>query len=208
VSYREFTFQDVKQKLGLHIEEDESLHDAVEDVAPSPALVAWLDENAPLAMGINTEKARSEMIIAPVLLEVRRVFPKQLGFFSGREFNVDPARGLVGVCDFLLSLSPERYVVTAPVFAVTGAKNEDMPAGMPQCLAEMVAIQAFNERNGVVLPAVHGLVTTGSIWRFLRLVGRNAWIDRQEYYLHDLGRILGVLCHVVREVRGPVPVPT
>lgn len=208
MSYREFTFQDVKQKLGLHIEEDESLHDAVEDVAPSPALVAWLDENAPLAMGINTEKARSEMIIAPVLLEVRRVFPKQLGFFSGREFNVDPARGLVGVCDFLLSLSPERYVVTAPVFAVTGAKNEDMPAGMPQCLAEMVAIQAFNERNGVVLPAVHGLVTTGSIWRFLRLVGRNAWIDRQEYYLHDLGRILGVLCHVVREVRGPVPVPT
>jgi len=205
MSYREFTFQTVKQKLGLRIEEDESLYDAVEDVAPSPALVAWLDENAPLAMGINTEKARSEMIIAPVLLEVRRLFPKQIGFFSGREFNVNPARGLVGVCDFLLSLSPERYVVTAPAFAVTEAKNEDMPAGLPQCLAEMVAIQEFNQQSGVVMPAVHGVVTTGSNWRFLRLVGTKAWIDRQEYYLHDLGRILGVLCQVVTESRAAYP---
>jgi hypothetical protein len=207
MSYRDFTLPDVKQKLGLRLEEDESLYDAVQDVAPSPALAAWLEENAPLALGINTEKARSELIIAPVLLDVRRLFPKQIGFFSGREFNVDPARGLVGVCDFLLSLSPERYVVTAPLFVATEAKNEDMPAGLPQCLAEMVAIQELNRRSGVILPSVHGVVTTGSNWRFLRLVGTDAWIDRQEYYIHDLGRILGVLCQVVQEVRGAVAVP-
>src|SRR5215468_9212920 len=164
MSYRDFTLPDVKQKLGLRLEEDESLYDAVEDVSPSPALVTWLDENAPLALGINTEKARSELIIAPILLEVRRLFGKRIGFFSGRELNVDQARGLVGVCDFLLSLSPERYVVTAPLFVVTEAKNEDMPAGLPQCLSEMVAIQEFNQKKGKVLPAVHGLVTTGSLW--------------------------------------------
>jgi hypothetical protein len=207
MSYREFTIQDVKQKLGLHLEEDESLYDTVEDVPASPALVAWLDENAPLALGINTEKARSELIIAPVLLEVRRLFGKQIGFFSGRELNVDQARGLVGVCDFLLSLSPERYVVTAPLFVATEAKNEDMPAGLPQCLAEMVAVQEFNRRNGLILPSVHGVVTTGSNWRFLRLIGAKAWIDRQEYYIHDLGRILGVLSRVVREAREAMPVP-
>jgi hypothetical protein len=207
MSYRDFTIQDVKQKLGLRLEEDESLYDAVEDVAPSPALAAWLDENAQLALGINTEKARSELIIAPVLLEVRRLVGKPIGFFSGRELNVDPARGLVGVCDFLLSLSPERYVVTAPLFVVTEAKNEDMPSGLPQCLAAMVAAYEFNAKNGVILPAVHGVVTTGSSWRFLRLIGADAWIDRQEYYLHDLGRILGVLCRVVREVREAVPAP-
>jgi hypothetical protein len=206
MSYREFTFDDVKQKLGLRIEEDESLYDKVDDVAPSPALAAWLDQYTPLAIGINTEKARSEMIIAPVLLEVLRYFPKQMGFFSGREFNVDQARGLVGVCDFLLSLSPERYVVTAPLVAVAEAKNLDMLSGFPQCLAEMVAIQEFNQTKGVILPAVHGVVTTGTNWRFLRLTGSDAWIDRQEYYLHDLGRILGVLCHVMREAHAAAPV--
>jgi hypothetical protein len=138
------------------------------------------------------------MIIAPVLLEVWRSFPKQIGIFSGRALDVDPARGLTGVCDFLLSLSPELYVVTAPLFVATEAKNEDMPAGLPQCLAEMVAMQEFNKKRGIMLPAVHGLVTTGSNWRFLRLIGTDAWIDRNEYYLHDLGRILGVLSHVVR----------
>lgn len=207
MSYRDFTIPDIKQKLGLHLEEDTSLYEDVEPVQPSPALAAWLDENAPLALGINTEKARSELIIAPILLEVRRIFGKQIGFFSGRELNVDQARGLVGVCDFLLSLSPERYVVTAPLFVATEAKNEDMPAGLPQCLAEMVAVREFNARAGVTLPSVHGVVTTGSNWRFLKLAGENAWIDRQEYYLHDLPRILGILSRVVHEVRSAVPPP-
>lgn len=202
MSYREFTFDDVKQKLGLRIEEYESLHDDVEDVTPSPALTAWLDQYAPLAIGINTEKARSELIIAPMLLEVLRVFPRQIGFFSGKELNVDPARGLTGVCDYLLSLSPEMYVVTAPLFVVTEAKNEDVSGGIPQCLAEMVAAQEFNQKRGTPLPVVHGVVTTGNIWRFLRLRGADAWIDRREYYLRDLGRIIGVLCHIVREARA------
>lgn len=206
MSYREFTFQDLKQKLGLQLVEDESLYEAIEEVAPGAPLSEWLKENAPLALGINTEKGRSELIIAPILLEVRRLFNNQIGFFSGRELNVDQSRGLVGVCDFLLSLSPERYVVTAPLLVVAEAKNLDMSAGIPQCIAEMVAIREFNQQSGVQLPAVHGVVTTGSIWRFLRLEGAKAWIDRQEYYLHDLGRILGVLSHMVRQVRSAVKV--
>jgi len=36
-------------------------------------------------------------------------------------------------------------------------------------------------------------------------VGSNAWIDRKEYYLHDLRRILGALCQVVRESRAAYP---
>ena len=42
--------------------------------------------------------------------------------------------------------------MTAPLFVVTEAKNENMPGGLPQCLAEMVAIEEFNRRNGVILP--------------------------------------------------------
>lgn len=206
MSYREFTFRDVKIKLGLRLVEDESLYADVADVAPSPALAEQLRMNVPLALGMNTEKARSELIIAPVLLEVLRLFEMRIGLFSGREFNVDPARGLVGVCDFLLSLSPERYVVTAPLLVVTEAKNLDVAQGIPQALAEMVAVQEFNRQSEVVLSAVHGIVTTGSAWRFLRVAGTTAWIDAEEYYIHDIGRILGVLCSVVRQGREGVPV--
>ena len=199
MSYKDFSIDDLKRDLGLHLEEDVSLYDQIAEVAPSPALAEQLHEHTALAVGIDTEKARSEMIIAPVLLEVWRRYKKRIGLFSGRELNVDPARGLVGVCDFLLSLSPERLTVTAPILILCEAKNLDVIAGIPQCMAEMVAAQAFNEKRGLSLPAIHGVVSTGTNWRFLRLDGKTAWIDTTEYYLRDVGRILGVLCHAVEE---------
>jgi hypothetical protein len=205
VSYRDFTFPDLKAKLGLRLIEDESLYETVEQVAPSAALVEQLRVGVPLALGISTEKARSELIIAPVLVEVLRIFEMHIGLFSGRELNVDPARGLCGVCDFLLSLSAERYVVTAPVFVVAEAKNLDILPGIPQALAEMVAVQELNRQGGVPLPSVHGVVTTGSAWRFLRIVDATAWVDAQEYYVHEIPRILGVLCSVVRRAREEAP---
>jgi hypothetical protein len=205
VSYRDFTIHDLKQKLGLRLKEDDSLYATVEEVVPSAVLVEQLRVNVPLALGINTEKARSELIIAPVLVEVLRAFEMGIGLFSGREFNVDASRGLVGVCDFLLSLSPERYVVTAPIFVVAEAKNLDMSLGIPQALAEMVAVQQFNRQSDVELDALHGVVTTGSAWRFLRIVGTTAWIDAEEYYIHDIKRILGILCGVVWQARKGAP---
>lgn len=206
MSYRDFTIKDVKHKLGLTLIEDQPLHAGIAPVEPSERLAEWLRENASLALDINTEKARSEMIIAPILLEVRRQLDRRVGYFSGRELSVDQARGLTGVCDFILSLSPERLTLTAPLLVVAEAKNLDMVSGIPQCLAEMVALSIFNQQEGHPLPAVHGVVSTGSQWRFLKLVGATAWIDVRERYLDDLGEILGVLCHVLREaLDAPAP---
>ena len=39
------------------------------------------------------EKARSEMIIAPMLIEVRKILKKQVSLFSGVEFQVEAALG-------------------------------------------------------------------------------------------------------------------
>ena len=44
----------------------------------------------------------------------------------------------------------------APIVAVVEAKKEDLIAGLGQCVAEMVAIQMFNEREGTPMPAVYG----------------------------------------------------
>ncbi|WP_143172767.1 hypothetical protein [Scytonema sp. HK-05] len=55
------------------------------------------------------------MIISPILLDLRRQLNDQINLFSGVEFNVEPAQGLNGICDFIITHSPERLIVTAPV---------------------------------------------------------------------------------------------
>ena len=65
-----------------------------------------LDEYVPLAIVDRTEKARSELIIAPILVEVRRLTGRRISLFSGIEFNVGAEAGLIGYCDFILSRSP------------------------------------------------------------------------------------------------------
>jgi hypothetical protein len=57
----------------------------------------------------------------------------------------------------------------------------------------MVAAQAFNAHEDQEELPVYGAVTTGSIWRFLKLKGSALWIDRPEYYLHQLGKILSIV---------------
>lgn len=59
-------------------------------------------------LAADSEKARSEGIINPVLLEVKRQLQGQVSVFSGEEFNVQPESGLTGYVDFLISRSPEQ----------------------------------------------------------------------------------------------------
>ncbi len=124
---------------------------------------------------------------------MRRQRRGELSLFSGTEFNVDESRGLVGFCDWIIARSPDQLAIEAPVVALVEAKNENFRLGVPQCLAEMYAARIFNERRGHPMPALHGVVTTGNVWRFLRLRGDLAEIDRSEYYLREIDRVLGVL---------------
>ncbi|MCT7963425.1 hypothetical protein NG791_22370 [Laspinema sp. D1] len=113
--YSDFKLKGIIQQFSLTLNEDRDLFGSIPEVQPSEMLQSFLKENAALAVDINTEKARSELIIAPILLEVRRQVKYQVGLFSGSEFNVAPERGLNGTCDFLISLSPERLFISAPV---------------------------------------------------------------------------------------------
>jgi len=45
---------------------------------------------------------------------------------------------------------------------------------------------------------VFGCVTSGSVWRFLKLEGTTLYIDRPEYYLRDAAKILGILVSIAR----------
>ena len=164
--YSQFTLAQVKQDFQLTTVEGVRFFPAgIEPVAPSSKLQAIL-EDLPWAIAVDTEKARSEAIINPMLLEVRRLLDRKVSVFSGEEFNVDAVAGLNGVCDFLISRSPEQLTVEAPAIVVVEAKKSDLKSGTGQCIAEMVAAQRFNASNGQAIQAIYGCITSGTAWRF------------------------------------------
>jgi hypothetical protein len=197
MAYNAFTLDRVRRSFSLSLNEQKDLFGSVTPVAVSPLLRATLDDNVPLAIDVDTEKVRSELILAPVLLEVRRLTGRRIGFFSGIEFNVAEEEGLNGVCDFLLSRSSLQLVLSAPAVTIVEAKNDNIKARLGQCAAEMVAARIFNERQGEGLTTIHGAITTGTAWRFLKLEGETLFIDRPEYFLEPVGKILSILLHCV-----------
>lgn len=157
-----------------------------------------LQRNLPLISGVDTEKVRSELLIAPLLVELREQTGHRIGVFSGAEFTVDEAAGLRGFCDFLVSRAPTLLQVAAPVVAIVEAKRESLTSGIPQCVAEMYAAQQFDrEREQTLLP-VYGVVTTGTIWRFLRMSGTVAEVDIEDRFIDDPDALLGILVDMVR----------
>ena len=196
-----FTLDMLIQQFGLHVVSEMGVFAGSAPVALSALLQEILAESVPLALDISTEKARSELIISPVLVEARRQFGGRISLFSGVDFTVDAEAGLSGVCDFLFSLSPLQLIVQAPVVAVVEAKNDNIKSGLGQCVAELLAAQRFNAQRGLELPHLYGVVTTGSTWKFLRLRGADVTVDEAEYYIHQPEMILGILVFMVQDAR-------
>ncbi len=197
--YSEFTIDKVKRDLEIKIVEGvRFFSDTIEPIVASSRLQAIL-EDLPWAIAVGTEKARSEVIINPVLLEVRRILNREISVFSGEQFDVDINAGLNGVCDFMISRSPEQLTLEAPAIVVVEAKKADLKLGLGQCIAEMVAVQIFNETSSQPIRAVYGSVTSGTQWRFLKLEEKTVTIDLNDYALPPIEQILGFLVWMVKE---------
>jgi hypothetical protein len=199
MAYSNFDLETVKSRFRLELVREREMFSETEEIDPSHLLQETLKENVPLALAIHTEKARSELIVAPILVEVRRRLDHKISLFSGTEFNVDRERELNGVCDFIVSLSSEQLTITSPVISIVEAKNDNVKSGIPQCIAEMVAAQLFNEKEGTPIETVYGVVTTGSNWLFMKLSGHRVEINLNEYYLIQLDKILGILISVLED---------
>ncbi|MEG3842100.1 hypothetical protein [Microcoleus sp. herbarium14] len=199
MAYSDFTLRKVKQSFGLTAVEGGRFLPEVEPIAPSAILAGLLEDTVPWAIAVGTEKAKSELIIAPALLEVKRLLNRQISVFSGTDFTVDIAAGLNGVCDFLISRSPEQFEIEAPAVMLVEAKRDNINSGLGQCIAEMVAAQRFNEINNNSIPIIYGSVTTGTAWRFMKLEGQIVTIDVSDYPFPPVETILSMLVWMVRE---------
>lgn len=190
MTYSDFTLETVEKRFGLQIAQ----------AALFPGLTplsgpAWLQDI--LAKGrqlaLISEKARSEFIVAPILLATRELCRGPVAIYSGQRLDVLPEQGLVGECDFILAATQPVPVLHAPLVTIVEAKKNDVEAGLGQCAAQMVAARLFNQNEGQPLVRLYGTVTTGEAWQFLRLQHSELAIDLSRYYIDNVGAILAAL---------------
>ena len=199
MAYSHFTLSAARKAFKLETVRSIGLFSQTEPVEPSAELTRALAKKAPLAVAIATEKAKSELIVSEVLFELREHFEQRVSLFSGIDFTVDADAGLVGVCDFLVSLSPEQFELEAPVIVLVEAKRDNLTSGLGQCVAEMVAAQRFNAEKGNDIPRVYGATTTGVMWQFLKLEGQTLHIDMDIHTIERCDKLLGILASMVEQ---------
>ncbi len=199
MAYSNFTLEAAQEAFQLESIQSVGIFSETEPIEPSVELTKALAKKVPLAVAIGTEKAKSEMIVADILIELREHFEHGISLFSGIDFNVDAENDLTGVCDFLVSLSPNQYYLEAPIIILVEAKKDDLITGLGQCVAEMIAAQRFNAEKGNDIPCIYGATTTGVNWLFLKLVGKRLHIDMATYMLERCDRILGILASMVSQ---------
>jgi hypothetical protein len=197
----DFTLETVEAELGVTARPG-VIFPTLPEVSPP----VWLTEG--LARGMElalvSEKARSEFIVAPLLLAVRELSGGRISILSGQRLDVDPERRLLGECDFILALSEPLPRLRAPLVTIVEAKKNDIEAGLGQCIAQMVAARIYNERSGRS-GAVYGCVTTGEDWQFLRLDGQVAVIDTTRRYINDVGSILAAFLAITGQAQATEP---
>jgi hypothetical protein len=196
-SYSAYTLEDV-ENLGLIIETiDLNLSTKCTPIEPSLILTTYLSRA--MSKDIATEKAKSERIIMPILDELEEINNRSFSTFSGHQFNVDKALGLMGFCDFILSKKPNSPLIKAPIFCIVEAKNDNLSNGTAQCIAEMYAAQIFNQKNKEANTIIYGATTIGYDWKFLILKENIAYLDNEIYPITNLNKLLGVLNYIVNQ---------
>jgi len=198
MAYNNFSLQEAIGQFDLNLVES-PFCESLPPVSPKPEFLNIFEQYLPLAQKAKSEKAKSELLVSPILVELLRLADNQIQLFSGEEFNVDKERGLNGFCDFLLSKSTISSIIQAPIVMLVEAKKGELDLGLGQCTAEMVAAQIFNENEDKTILVVYGCVTSGKLWQFLKLENQDLTLDLHEYQVTPVERILGILKWMVSD---------
>jgi hypothetical protein len=193
MAYTDFTLQDIKEKLNVS-NQRVRLFPVLKSIRPSERLKNDLIDAQILPS--RTEKAKSELIVSPILKELWRKNKRFFTIYSGEILNADAANGLNGECDFILAKDIGTYSINYPIIQIVEAKKNDIDLGIPQCAAQMIGAKLFNKRQGVEIDTIYGCVTTGEEWKFLKLE-KDLIIDEHVYFINKLPEILAVLQNII-----------
>jgi hypothetical protein len=193
MAYSDFSLTEVREKLSLNLVNHRLFENSL-PIQPSKWLTETLNLSLDFALKSGSEKARSEFIVAPILLEMERINDCKFAIYSGKNLDADKERGLTGECDFILSKGVISYTLETPIFALVEAKKNDVESGLGQCIAQMYGAQLVNLKNHQQqIDTIYGCVTTGERWQFLKLVDQVVSIDSDRYYINEVEKIIGCL---------------
>lgn len=102
-------------------------------------------------LSLNSEIARREFLIAPVLMDVLHYTQATLNV----EYPIAVSNQLKGSLDYLLQNHQTLLVIEA--------KNEDLERGFVQLAIELIALDGWIESEQ---PVLYGAISTGTIWQF------------------------------------------
>jgi hypothetical protein len=187
MAYTSLAYPDVLQQLHL-TQIDQRLFVGVPDWPLNDFQRQWLQRGELITNTNSTKKARSEFLIAPLLLMLHFRDQHPIRIYPGHELTVDAANDLNGVCDFIISRGPQSRYVQAPILAIIEAKNALLTSGYGQCIAVMVAARELILKAKMPNASVaYGCSSMGIDWYFLHLAGDQTIIDSQLYFISQLG---------------------
>ena len=199
MAYTNFSLYDLRSHFGIR----DYVQPLFKDITPLP-MSNWLRDTLAMTqqMPLGSEKAKSELIVTPILVELRNRNNNFFTVYSGEVLNVDATQGLTGECDFILTKDTNAFAISAPIITVVEAKKDDLELGVVQCAAQLVGIQRFNEKYGYPIETIYGCATTADTWQFLRLTGQELLIDHDKYFISELEIVLGVFQRMIDYYKG------
>ncbi|CAA9243584.1 MAG: hypothetical protein AVDCRST_MAG56-1552 [uncultured Cytophagales bacterium] len=201
MAYGDFTLEEIELRFGVR-NRTGRLFPLVTPVEPGEKLKEALQLATELP--VRSEKARSETIVFPLLVELRSRNNKFFTIYSGDVLNADEEKGLRGECDFILAKDIGSFSISYPIIQIVEAKKNDLEIGVPQCAAQLIGAQIFNRKKGVTLDKLYGCVTTGNEWMFMQLE-QDLLIDPRVYYLNEINELLGVFQCIIDHYRQTIP---
>ncbi len=205
MAYSKFTLQEIVEKFDLKIKR-EIIFDAVKPIEISAFLKESLFRGYAIALPNGSEKARSELLVSPFLVELKQINNNTISVFSGEILDVDKKNGLNGECDFILSSNDNQLFIDAPIFTIVEAKKNDIGEAFGQCVAQMIGAKIFNQNHKKGIDTIFGCVTTGDRWHFLKLKGSLVSITPKDMMLEgNEAFILGTLQEIVENAINTTP---
>lgn len=200
MAYKNFTFEDIEKKFNVVQVTDTLFEDKViEKIIASDRIKVQI-KNA-FRTALTTEKAISERLVSPILMELQLINEGLIEIFSGENLIGDKKLGLNGECDFLMTHAPGSKYLKAPIFNVTEAKKGDIdnPAALAQNAAQLIGVRYFNERKEYPIHTIYGSCTSGLEWLFLKLEDNKLTIDTRRYSINQIDELLSILNYIANQ---------
>lgn len=172
-----FGYSFARKKLNLNqyqgeLDRLEQLRERIEEILPYAVL--------------SSEAARREILISPVVIDLVHYTKAEISI----EYPVKVNEQLQGYFDYFFQNQDNLLIIEA--------KKEDLDYGMTQLLAELIALDTYQENQSQ--SQLIGAVTTGKIWEFAKLDRLNKHIDQglESYRVpEDLEPLMRILVKVL-----------